>query len=319
MRQIKDQKSESESTQLSWNKFTRDIQSFSNSNSWSLSWEPFQHVHIRMNSSLLQELLPLLPNSKSMPTDINNAAIHWRVKNIPRISGILLWLFDRHRVTLCLCHSSRDTTPTSHSSASPVTKNKSDWNRPAGSVRTHLSYLWCTDVKPATRWHDVRPRRQRPCFSVTPDDESSKTQHLHSRLGRGRPATVGSAGGRVIRSRSEPVQGSGERYKFSKMSKTPQKKNTWERDRLLGDDLQLLSMHDSSRLWENLLLIFSIKYTEFSLSFCLSLCLSVCADEAAGKSKDLSAWFNLFADLDPLANPDTVGQTEAEHGLHNHA
>lgn len=42
-------------------------------------------------------------------------------------------------------------------------------------------------------------------------------------------------------------------------------------------------------------------------------------DEAAGKSKDLSAWFNLFADLDPLANPDTVGKTDAEHELHNHA
>lgn len=43
------------------------------------------------------------------------------------------------------------------------------------------------------------------------------------------------------------------------------------------------------------------------------------ADEAAGKSKDLSAWFNLFADLDPLANPDTVGKSDAEHELHNHA
>lgn len=39
--------------------------------------------------------------------------------------------------------------------------------------------------------------------------------------------------------------------------------------------------------------------------------------EASGTSKDLSAWFNLFADLDPLSNPDTVGKTDAEHELHN--
>uniref|UniRef100_A0A671TWS3 Islet cell autoantigen 1 n=1 Tax=Sparus aurata TaxID=8175 RepID=A0A671TWS3_SPAAU len=39
--------------------------------------------------------------------------------------------------------------------------------------------------------------------------------------------------------------------------------------------------------------------------------------ETAGTSKDLSAWFNLFADLDPLSNPDAVGKTDAEHELHN--
>ncbi|XP_041798615.1 islet cell autoantigen 1 [Chelmon rostratus] len=39
--------------------------------------------------------------------------------------------------------------------------------------------------------------------------------------------------------------------------------------------------------------------------------------ETAGTSKDLSAWFNLFADLDPLSNPDTVGKTGTEHELHN--
>uniref|UniRef100_A0A4W6G338 Islet cell autoantigen 1 n=1 Tax=Lates calcarifer TaxID=8187 RepID=A0A4W6G338_LATCA len=36
----------------------------------------------------------------------------------------------------------------------------------------------------------------------------------------------------------------------------------------------------------------------------------------AGTSKDLSAWFNLFADLDPLSNPDAVGKTDTEHELH---
>ncbi|XP_036928759.1 islet cell autoantigen 1 isoform X1 [Acanthopagrus latus] len=39
--------------------------------------------------------------------------------------------------------------------------------------------------------------------------------------------------------------------------------------------------------------------------------------ETAGTSNDLSAWFNLFADLDPLSNPDAVGKTDAEHELHN--
>lgn len=32
-------------------------------------------------------------------------------------------------------------------------------------------------------------------------------------------------------------------------------------------------------------------------------------------SKDLSAWFSLFADLDPLANPDAIGRSGADHDL----
>uniref|UniRef100_UPI0037E8AAC5 islet cell autoantigen 1 isoform X2 n=1 Tax=Semicossyphus pulcher TaxID=241346 RepID=UPI0037E8AAC5 len=39
--------------------------------------------------------------------------------------------------------------------------------------------------------------------------------------------------------------------------------------------------------------------------------------DTAGTSKDLSAWFNLFADLDPLSNPDAVGKTDTDHELHN--
>lgn len=39
--------------------------------------------------------------------------------------------------------------------------------------------------------------------------------------------------------------------------------------------------------------------------------------DKAGTSADLSAWFNLFADLDPLSNPDAVGKTDLEHELHN--
>ncbi|KAK0136048.1 Islet cell autoantigen 1 [Merluccius polli] len=38
--------------------------------------------------------------------------------------------------------------------------------------------------------------------------------------------------------------------------------------------------------------------------------------EVAGNSKDLSAWFNLFADLDPLSNPDALGQ-QGDHELHS--
>ncbi|XP_015256291.1 PREDICTED: islet cell autoantigen 1 [Cyprinodon variegatus] len=40
------------------------------------------------------------------------------------------------------------------------------------------------------------------------------------------------------------------------------------------------------------------------------------AKETAGTSKDLSAWFNLFADLDPLSNPDAIGEANREHELH---
>ncbi|XP_028985450.1 islet cell autoantigen 1 [Betta splendens] len=40
------------------------------------------------------------------------------------------------------------------------------------------------------------------------------------------------------------------------------------------------------------------------------------AKATAGKPKDLSAWFNLFADLDPLSNPDAIGKPDTEHELH---
>ncbi|CAL8248688.1 unnamed protein product [Lota lota] len=40
------------------------------------------------------------------------------------------------------------------------------------------------------------------------------------------------------------------------------------------------------------------------------------AKETVGISKDLSAWFNLFADLDPLSNPDALGK-QGEHELYN--
>ncbi|XP_054643419.1 islet cell autoantigen 1-like [Dunckerocampus dactyliophorus] len=36
------------------------------------------------------------------------------------------------------------------------------------------------------------------------------------------------------------------------------------------------------------------------------------ASAAAGRSRDMSAWFNLFADLDPLSNPDAIGRSADE-------
>uniref|UniRef100_A0A3B3X636 AH domain-containing protein n=1 Tax=Poecilia mexicana TaxID=48701 RepID=A0A3B3X636_9TELE len=41
-----------------------------------------------------------------------------------------------------------------------------------------------------------------------------------------------------------------------------------------------------------------------------------CCVETSGPSKDLSAWFNLFADLDPLSNPDAIGEANRENELH---
>uniref|UniRef100_A0A8D1BG67 Islet cell autoantigen 1 n=1 Tax=Sus scrofa TaxID=9823 RepID=A0A8D1BG67_PIG len=39
--------------------------------------------------------------------------------------------------------------------------------------------------------------------------------------------------------------------------------------------------------------------------------------EPAKATSDLTAWFSLFADLDPLSNPDAVGKTDKEHELLN--
>ncbi|XP_064560450.1 islet cell autoantigen 1 isoform X1 [Zonotrichia leucophrys gambelii] len=39
--------------------------------------------------------------------------------------------------------------------------------------------------------------------------------------------------------------------------------------------------------------------------------------ESTKNAKDLTAWFSLFADLDPLSNPDAVGKTDKEHELLN--
>ena len=39
--------------------------------------------------------------------------------------------------------------------------------------------------------------------------------------------------------------------------------------------------------------------------------ICVCAAPKGG-SRDMSAWFNLFADLDPLSNPDAIGRSEEE-------
>ncbi|XP_075809518.1 islet cell autoantigen 1 isoform X4 [Microtus pennsylvanicus] len=45
--------------------------------------------------------------------------------------------------------------------------------------------------------------------------------------------------------------------------------------------------------------------------------LQASLQEPAKASSDLTAWFSLFADLDPLSNPDAVGKTDKEHELLN--
>ncbi|XP_076422321.1 islet cell autoantigen 1 isoform X4 [Peromyscus maniculatus bairdii] len=44
---------------------------------------------------------------------------------------------------------------------------------------------------------------------------------------------------------------------------------------------------------------------------------SAAPKEPAKAASDLTAWFSLFADLDPLSNPDAVGKTDKEHELLN--
>ncbi|XP_003782753.1 islet cell autoantigen 1 isoform X1 [Otolemur garnettii] len=39
--------------------------------------------------------------------------------------------------------------------------------------------------------------------------------------------------------------------------------------------------------------------------------------DSAKAASDLTAWFSLFADLDPLSNPDAIGKTDKEHELLN--
>ena len=36
------------------------------------------------------------------------------------------------------------------------------------------------------------------------------------------------------------------------------------------------------------------------------------ASSSSTKNKDMSQWFSLFADLDPLANPDAIGKSTKE-------
>ncbi|XP_007942265.1 islet cell autoantigen 1 [Orycteropus afer afer] len=45
--------------------------------------------------------------------------------------------------------------------------------------------------------------------------------------------------------------------------------------------------------------------------------LQASLQEPTKAASDLTAWFSLFADLDPLSNPDAVGKTDKEHELLN--
>lgn len=51
------------------------------------------------------------------------------------------------------------------------------------------------------------------------------------------------------------------------------------------------------------------------MAFCctVSIVIHLCVFLAPkGSSRDMSAWFNLFADLDPLSNPDAIGRSDQE-------
>ena len=48
------------------------------------------------------------------------------------------------------------------------------------------------------------------------------------------------------------------------------------------------------------------------LNFCLSLFNVYRNIDILFQGQDMSAWFNLFADLDPLSNPDAIGKTEED-------
>lgn len=48
-----------------------------------------------------------------------------------------------------------------------------------------------------------------------------------------------------------------------------------------------------------------------------SLTYPLLSPEPAKAASDLTAWFSLFADLDPLSNPDAIGKTDKEHELLN--
>ncbi len=49
------------------------------------------------------------------------------------------------------------------------------------------------------------------------------------------------------------------------------------------------------------------------LLYCFCSDSSLCVFLAPkGSSRDMSAWFNLFADLDPLSNPDAIGRSDQE-------
>lgn len=59
---------------------------------------------------------------------------------------------------------------------------------------------------------------------------------------------------------------------------------------------------------------FSFKIADKSVHFFF---LFFFFSESTKNPKDLTAWFSLFADLDPLSNPDAVGKTDKEHELLN--
>uniref|UniRef100_A0A3B1IU49 Islet cell autoantigen 1 n=1 Tax=Astyanax mexicanus TaxID=7994 RepID=A0A3B1IU49_ASTMX len=66
---------------------------------------------------------------------------------------------------------------------------------------------------------------------------------------------------------------------------------------------------------ETLVAFLYIYYVDYNAVYCVFLVFFFFFLDTAESIKDRSVWFNLFADLDPLTNPDAVGRTDREHEL----
>ncbi|XP_028436509.1 islet cell autoantigen 1 isoform X1 [Perca flavescens] len=99
-----------------------------------------------------------------------------------------------------------------------------------------------------------------------------------------------------------------------RLAETQQKENSFLPSQLL--DQSTNNLHSSLSDWAGIIPQPVAQATEHSSGASRNPSKPA-VKEKAGMSKDLSAWFNLFADLDPLSNPDAVGKTDTEHELQN--
>lgn len=82
---------------------------------------------------------------------------------------------------------------------------------------------------------------------------------------------------------------------------------------LVEDNLSLQRIFQTLRPVVRVLWIFkNYRWTWTVFTVSVVICLSLCLLAPKGSSRDMSAWFNLFADLDPLSNPDAIGRSDQE-------